>query len=72
VQFRRRDMDPSASLLSAPDFAATARAMGADALSVRTPADLGGVGEFLAARAGRPVLIDVHVHPADVLGRGFA
>lgn len=72
VQFRRRDMDPSASLLSAPDFVATAQAMGAEALSVRTAADLELVADFLASRSGGPVLIDLHVHPADVLGRGFA
>lgn len=72
VQFRRRDMDPSASLLSAPDFVATAQAMGAEAMSIRTSADLDLVEGFLAERSGGPVLIDVHVHPADVLGRGFA
>ncbi|MDY7106220.1 MAG: thiamine pyrophosphate-binding protein [Actinomycetota bacterium] len=47
------------------DFAATARALGYDAVTVRSSDDLGAVAEVIAARR-RPVLVDAKVTPTVV------
>jgi thiamine pyrophosphate-dependent acetolactate synthase large subunit-like protein len=44
------------------DFAALARAAGAEGITVRTPEDLAPVGEWLKRRAG-PLLVDAKVDP---------
>ena len=45
-----------------PDYAAMARAMGAEGVLVRRPADLAGALEAALA-SGRPAVLDVHVDP---------
>lgn len=71
VQFRDRGLDPDLTTFAWPDLAGVARALGAEALTVRTPADLGGVADLVRTRRG-PVLIDLIVAPEAVLARGFA
>ncbi|MGW4424785.1 thiamine pyrophosphate-binding protein [Streptosporangium sp. NPDC004631] len=71
VQFRNRGLDPDLTTFAWPDIAGVARALGAEALTVRVPADLDGVAEFVRTRRG-PVLIDLLVAPEAVLARGFA
>lgn len=45
-----------------PDYAAMARAMGADGTLVKSPGDLAGALESALA-SGRPTVLDVHVDP---------
>ena len=51
------------------DFAAVARAFGADGLTVRKPADLDGLKPWLAARRG-PMVVDCKVNPT-IMGDWF-
>jgi acetolactate synthase I/II/III large subunit len=53
-------MDPALSLIPRPDFAAVARAMGADALTATSLDDLAARPELLARR-DRPVLVDARL-----------
>jgi thiamine pyrophosphate-dependent acetolactate synthase large subunit-like protein len=53
------DGDPtSMSLYTNPDFAAVARSLGADGITIARREDLAGLGERLARRSG-PVVVDV-------------
>lgn len=65
IQFRARDMDPALSLFAWPDLARVAEALGGIGTTVRSLADLDGLGPLLAAR-DRPVLIDVRLDPDQV------
>jgi thiamine pyrophosphate-dependent acetolactate synthase large subunit-like protein len=72
VQFRNRDMDPSLTTLEWPDIAAVASAIGVHSVTVRSMSDLDDIGETISRRPAGPMLIDLLVHPEDVLARGFA
>lgn len=65
VQFTRRSMDPTASLLYPPDFAAIARAMGATAARVSDKGDIAAAQDAIKARKG-PVLIELMLDPYSV------
>jgi acetolactate synthase I/II/III large subunit len=59
-QMRDHGMDPSLSLIPRPDFAAVARAMGADALTATSLDDVAARPELLAER-DRPLLVDARL-----------
>lgn len=62
VQFKNRDLSPDLALIAWPDFVAVARAMGADAACVRSPADLPAAFEAIRRRSG-PVLVEFRLDP---------
>lgn len=62
VQFTGRGMDPGLSLLSWPDFAAVAEALGCAAATVGTSEELAALGALVDRRSG-PVLIDLRLDP---------
>lgn len=72
VQFRNRGLDPSLTTLEWPDLAQLAGALGAHSISVRSMDDLAKVADSIAQRPPGPMLLDVMVHPEDVLARGYA
>lgn len=72
VQFRNRAMDPDLTLLAGPDLVAVARALGAAAVTVASMDDLDAAVTAVAERSVGPLLVNVLVHPEDVLARGFA
>ena len=63
---RNRDHDVSMSLLSWPDLAPVADALGGSGFTVRSPADLKQLETVIAER-DRPLLIDVKLDPATVV-----
>lgn len=65
-----RGMDVGLSLIPRPDFAALARAFGAEAVTVRTPAELDALEELVSDPSG-PVLVDARLTRA-VRTRWFA
>ncbi|MEZ5783206.1 MAG: thiamine pyrophosphate-binding protein [Rhizobiaceae bacterium] len=65
IQFTRRSMDPTVSLLAPPDFAAVAKAMGADAVRVTDKDQISAAVEAISSRKG-PVLIDLVLDPYTV------
>lgn len=69
IQFRNRDMDPSASTFTWPDFAPVATALGGIGVTVRNRQDLEGLAEVIAKR-DRPVLIDFKIDPDKVSSGG--
>lgn len=62
IQFRRKQMDPSLSLLHWPDLAPVAIALGGEGVTVRSQADLEAAAEAIAGR-GKPLLIDLKLDP---------
>ncbi|MEI4473994.1 thiamine pyrophosphate-binding protein [Frigidibacter sp. MR17.24] len=62
IQFTAKGMDPGLSLIHPPDFVALARAMGARALRIAAPGDIGPAIAALADRRG-PLLIDLALDP---------
>ncbi|KAA1418227.1 thiamine pyrophosphate-binding protein [Mumia zhuanghuii] len=62
VQFTGRGLDPALSLLTWPDFAAVASALGGDGVTIRTSEELSTIGDVIARRT-RPLLIDVRLDP---------
>jgi thiamine pyrophosphate-dependent acetolactate synthase large subunit-like protein len=65
VQFTSRSMDPASSLLTYPDFDGIARAMGMNALCVRSREDLEAACMAIRDRSG-PLLIDLKLDPHDI------
>lgn len=64
VQFRRKGMDPTLSMLDMPDFAPVATALGAVGLTVRDDDDLEQAMQAIATRdRSLPLLIDVKLDP---------
>mgnify|MGYP002402297383 CR=1 FL=1 len=62
IQFRRKNMDPSLSILNWPDFAPIAVAMGGEGVTVRSADDLPAAAEAIARRT-KPLLIDLKLDP---------
>ncbi|WP_370615431.1 thiamine pyrophosphate-binding protein [Mumia sp. Pv 4-285] len=62
IQFTGRGLDPALSLLTWPDFAAVATAMGGEGVTISTSEELSAVGDTIARRT-RPLLIDVRLDP---------
>ena len=62
VQFRRKGMDPSLSLLNWPDFAPVCVALGGEGVTVRDEADLDAAVAAVAGRS-KPLLIDLKIDP---------
>jgi acetolactate synthase I/II/III large subunit len=62
IQFRRKGMDPSLSLLNWPDFAPVAIALGGAGVTVRSEDDLATAAAAIADRKV-PLLIDVKLDP---------
>src|SRR5690606_21197353 len=62
IQFRRKDMDPSLSLLNWPDLAPVATALGGHGVTVRSEEDLDAAVDAVASRQG-PLLIDLKLDP---------
>lgn len=62
VQFRRKQMDPSLSLLHWPDLAPVAVALGGQGVTVRGEGDLDQAVEAVRSRRG-PLLIDLKLDP---------
>jgi acetolactate synthase I/II/III large subunit len=62
IQFRRKGMDPSLSILNWPDFAPVATAMGGEGVTVRSADDLPAACEAIARRT-KPLLIDLKLDP---------
>jgi thiamine pyrophosphate-dependent acetolactate synthase large subunit-like protein len=60
--FRARGMDPSLSLLSLPDLAPIAKALGGDGVTVTNLDDLQSASNAIENR-DRPLLIDVKLDP---------
>lgn len=56
-------MDTSQAQIAAPSFEAIARAMGAQAATVRNTRDLRVIADWLASPAGVPLVLDCHVNP---------
>ena len=65
VQFEARQMDPAMSLFNWPSFAAMARAMGAQGITVTSQDELEGALATLPGKSG-PVLIELMLDPAAV------
>ncbi|MBX3529045.1 MAG: thiamine pyrophosphate-binding protein [Rhizobiaceae bacterium] len=64
IQFRRKDMDPTLSLLDTPDLEPVATALGAAGLTVRDDDDLERAIQAIASRdRSRPLLVDVKLDP---------
>ena len=64
IQFTKKDMDPSLSLLDWPDFAPVAQALGIPAATVGSSAELDAAMAQLKARdRSRPFLIDIKLDP---------
>jgi thiamine pyrophosphate-dependent acetolactate synthase large subunit-like protein len=55
------DDDLSTVRFPETDIAAIARGFGLDAVTVRTPADLGGVAEWLGGDRGTALLVDAKI-----------
>ena len=68
VQFTARGMDPSLSMIHSLDFAPIAVAMGASAVTVRSPDDLERAGAAIADTS-RPLIIDLKLDPGQVPNR---
>lgn len=62
VQFTNRALNPALSMTQPPDFVAVARALGAEAICVRTPAELDAAEALIADRKG-PCLIELRLDP---------
>ncbi|WP_198668836.1 thiamine pyrophosphate-binding protein [Homoserinimonas sp. OAct 916] len=62
IQFKNRDLDPTLTEFTWPDFAVLADALGGQGVSIRSLDDLDGLAEIVERRSG-PLLIDVHVDP---------
>ena len=62
IQFKRKDMDPSLSLLNWPDLAPVATALGGHGVTVRSEEDLDAAVDAVASRQG-PLLIDLKLDP---------
>lgn len=62
IQFRRRQMDPSLSVLDWPDFASVATALGGSGVTVNNSADLHAAARAIESR-DRPLLIDLKLDP---------
>jgi acetolactate synthase I/II/III large subunit len=58
-------MDPDLSTFDWPDLAPVAAALGATGVTVTSLADFDEVVKAIADR-DRPVLIDIHLDPADI------
>ena len=56
-------MDTRQAQIPSPSFEAIARAMGAQAATIRAAADLGVVQAWLAANTQLPLVLDCHVNP---------
>lgn len=65
IQFTAKAMSPALSMISPPDFAAVARAMGAPGYRVTSPEDLDAAISALNRRKG-PMLIDLRLDPEKV------
>ena len=65
IQFVNRGQDPGLSMFDWPDFGPVATALGGRGYTVRNVAELDTALAELPAR-DRPVLIDVHIDPAQV------
>lgn len=64
IQFRRKDMDPSLSVLDWPDLAPVAEALGGVGVTVRSDDDLESAARAIGTRdRSRPLLIDVKLDP---------
>lgn len=62
IQFKNRGLPVDLSVFQWPDFAKVSVALGADAVTVRTPDDFSAV-ERAIARRDRPLLIDLRLDP---------
>ncbi len=62
IQFRRKNLDPSSSLLSWPDFAPIAIAMGGEGIVVRSADDLPAAVAAIEARKG-PIMVELKLDP---------
>jgi len=62
IQFLRKSMDPTTSLLFTPDFAAVARSMGATGIQIRDNSEVTVAIEAIKHRQG-PVLIELVLDP---------
>lgn len=60
---RHLDLPEDFVRVSTPSLAAVAQAMGAEAYTVESPADLEGLAERLRAPLDRPLVLDCRVHP---------
>jgi acetolactate synthase I/II/III large subunit len=61
--YRSLVADPSPATFGDTDFAALARALGAAAVTVRTPGDLAGVATWRDAGCGGTLVLDCKVVP---------
>lgn len=62
VQFTNRALNPALSMTNPPDFVAVSRALGAEAICVRTLDDLEAAAALIVRRKG-PVLIELRLDP---------
>jgi thiamine pyrophosphate-dependent acetolactate synthase large subunit-like protein len=62
IQFRSKNMDPSLSMFTWPQFAEVARALGGDGVTVRNTSDLDAAESAIRDRT-RPLLIDLRCDP---------
>ena len=60
---RLAQAEPVGFELPPVDFAALARAMGADAVSIRSPEDFAGIDIAAVCNRKGPTLLDVHIDP---------
>jgi thiamine pyrophosphate-dependent acetolactate synthase large subunit-like protein len=67
IQFRNRNMDPTLSLFTWPDFAPVAEALGGKGVTVRSEKDLASAVKAIETRdRTRPLLIDLRLDPDNV------
>ena len=66
IQLVRAGLDPGLALLEWPDLAAGARALGANAHTVRDLPELESMGSVISGHPAGPVVIDIHLDPASV------
>jgi acetolactate synthase-1/2/3 large subunit len=70
IQFRRKGMDPSGSMLQWPDLAPVAIALGGHGVTVRSEADMDAAAAAISARS-RPLLIDIKLDPESLAAITF-
>lgn len=63
IQFTNKGMDPALSMIAPPDFAALARAMGADAVTITDAASLQTACAAVMQPRTRPLMVDIRLDP---------